>query len=94
MELWKFIHFYFFLNEKVRKLFENQREFLKAHAKRRMVANLLKSRFLVTQNLNEEWKVVELKLFEKLEFWKLEFWKLNFDMWGWNIEDEEMLPLG
>ena len=98
LELWK-IHYCLFKIKRNRKLFENRRKFVQVHAKMRMVASLLKSRFLVPKTLmnDKNWGLkiilkktrVELKLFENLKFWrsnvKIGVLKIKFE--NWNFEN-------
>ena len=60
---------------------------MKMFAWKKKATSLLKTGFLVTQNLKERWKVVELKKYSKTEVElklferKLEFWNL-FENWS------------
>ena len=96
LELWK-LHSCLFKIKRNRKIIlKSNEKFMKVFAWKKKATSLLKTRFLVTLNLKERWKVVELNKYlttgsgiktirEKtgfLEFiWKLESRKL-FENWS------------
>ena len=83
----EFILAYLKIKRYIKNYFKIKEKFMKVLAWKKKATSLLKTRFLVTLNLKERWKVVELKkylktgvksrLFErKLKFWNLfENWK-------------------